>query len=83
MLSRLVNLGKVCGSDNDMKVLDLLDKKGRMCVGDMEIRLGMAQTSVSKSLKRLRDAGVVECEVDGSFRHYSVTGFWKGIKKLK
>jgi DNA-binding transcriptional ArsR family regulator len=39
-------------------------------VGEIERRLRMAQPAVSKHLRVLRDAGFVECTVDGQRRLY-------------
>lgn len=39
-------------------------------VGEIEQQLGMAQPTVSKHLRVLRDAGFVECEIDAQRRVY-------------
>jgi len=41
-------------------------------VGDIEQQLGMPQTSVSKHLRVLRDAGFVEARVDAQRRVYRI-----------
>lgn len=42
-------------------------------VGDLERELGLSQPAVSKHLRVLREAGVVECDVDAQRRVYRLT----------
>jgi DNA-binding transcriptional ArsR family regulator len=51
------------------RILDLLRKDERP-VGDLVARLELSQPAVSKHLRVLRDAGLVEARVDGSRRLY-------------
>jgi DNA-binding transcriptional ArsR family regulator len=53
------------------RILDLL-RDGESAVGDMVALLGMSQPAVSKQLRVLRDAGVVEARVDAQRRLYRV-----------
>ena len=43
-----------------------------MAVGDIETHLGVPQTTVSKHLRILRQAGVVECSVAAQRRIYQI-----------
>ena len=51
------------------EVLDLL-REGERPVGDLVDALAMSQPAVSKHLRVLRDAGLVEVRVDGPRRIY-------------
>lgn len=51
------------------EILDLL-REGERPVGDLVDRLGLSQPSVSKHLRVLRDAGLVEVRPDGQRRLY-------------
>lgn len=50
-------------------ILNLLTSSQKS-VGELEHELGMSQPSVSKHLRVLREAGVVESTVDGQHRFY-------------
>ncbi len=52
-------------------ILSLLSSSER-CVGEIERRLRMPQPSVSKHLRVLRDAGLVEARVDAQRRVYRI-----------
>jgi DNA-binding transcriptional ArsR family regulator len=51
------------------EILDLL-REGERPVGDLVDRLGLSQPAVSKHLRVLRDAGLVEVRPDGQRRLY-------------
>jgi DNA-binding transcriptional ArsR family regulator len=59
----------VLAEPNRRSILGLLASSERT-VGEIEHRLGMPQTSVSKHLRVLRDAGLVEARVDAQRRVY-------------
>lgn len=61
----------ILAEPNRRAILSLLASSER-CVGDIERRLGMPQTSVSKHLKVLRDAGFVESRVEAQRRVYRI-----------
>ena len=52
-------------------ILTLL-ASGERSVGDLESALGLTQTSVSKHLRVLRDAGFVEATIDAQRRVYRI-----------
>ncbi len=53
------------------RILELLREADRP-VGDLVARLGMSQPGVSKHLRVLREAGLVEARVDAQRRLYRV-----------
>lgn len=53
------------------RILDLLRDRERL-VGDLVDELGLAQPTVSKHLRVLRDAGLVEARPDAQRRWYRV-----------
>jgi len=53
-------------------ILDLL-RDGELPVGDLVERLGMSQPLVSKHLRVLRDAGLVDVRADAQRRLYRLT----------
>ena len=52
-------------------ILDLL-RQGELPVGELVQRLGMSQPLVSKHLRALKDAGLVQARVDAQRRLYRV-----------
>ena len=59
------------GEDSRRRILDLL-VEGERPVGDLVQLLSLSQPAVSKHLKALRDAGLVEARVDAQRRIYRV-----------
>lgn len=59
----------VLADPNRRRILDLLREDERP-VGDLVRALGMSQPAVSKHLRTLRDAGLVEARVDAQRRVY-------------
>lgn len=53
------------------RILDVL-REGESAVGDLVAQLGLTQPLVSKHLRVLREAGLVEVRVDGQRRIYRV-----------
>jgi len=51
------------------RILDLL-RGGEQTVGDLVSELGLSQPGVSKHLRVLRQAGLVEVQADGQRRRY-------------
>ena len=51
------------------RILDLL-RGGEQTVGDLVSALGLSQPGVSKHLRVLRQAGLVEVRADGQHRRY-------------
>jgi DNA-binding transcriptional ArsR family regulator len=52
-------------------ILDCL-REGELAVGDLVTALALAQPSVSKHLRVLRDAGIVDVRVDAQRRLYRI-----------
>jgi DNA-binding transcriptional ArsR family regulator len=59
------------GEASRRRILDLL-VEGERPVGDLVQHLSLSQPAVSKHLKALRDAGLVEARVDAQRRLYRV-----------
>jgi len=67
----MVSAFEIIAEPNRRAILGLLASSER-CVGDIERRLRMPQTSVSKHLRVLREAGFVESRVEAQRRVYRV-----------
>jgi DNA-binding transcriptional ArsR family regulator len=62
---------EVLAEDNRRRILDLLVDHER-AVGDLVERLSLSQPAVSKHLKVLREAGLVEARTDAQRRVYRI-----------
>jgi len=60
---------EIIAEPNRRAILSLL-VSSQQSVGDIERNLGMSQPTVSKHLRVLRDAGIVEVKVDAQRRLY-------------
>jgi DNA-binding transcriptional ArsR family regulator len=66
-----LELFEVVAEPNRRRILDLLLTREQP-VGDLVAALSVSQPAVSKHLRILRDAGLVEARVDGQRRLYRV-----------
>jgi DNA-binding transcriptional ArsR family regulator len=64
-------LFEVVAEPQRRRILELL-RDGERSVGELVDELGLSQPGVSKHLRVLRDAGVVDARVDGQRRIYRV-----------
>lgn len=62
---------KALGDETRLKILQLLLNR-QLSAGDIATEVGATQYNVSRHLKVLRDAGLIECEKQGQFRLYRV-----------
>ena len=62
---------QVLAEPRRLQILDLL-RDGERPVGDLVDRLGVSQPAVSKHLRVLRDAGLVEARADAQRRLYRI-----------
>lgn len=62
---------EVLAEESRRRILDLLIERNRP-VGDLVDQLGLSQPTVSKHLKVLRDAGLVDVHADAQRRIYGV-----------
>ena len=64
-LVTLAELGKALSHPARIAILELLAKKEQCLCGDLVDELPLAQPSVSRHLKALKDAGLIKGEIDG------------------
>ncbi|MBU1062071.1 MAG: metalloregulator ArsR/SmtB family transcription factor [Candidatus Omnitrophica bacterium] len=62
---------KTCADKNRIRILKLLQEK-KMCVCELAFVLGITQPSVSRHLKKLKKAGLVEIEQDSFWTNYFI-----------
>ena len=72
-LEQLVSLHRALGDGTRMKILWIL-LPGELCVGDLARSLDMPESAVSRQLRELRSAKLVQSRRDKRNRYYSVSG---------
>ena len=68
-VNEFVKVMKALSDPNRVKLLKMLQNK-KMCVCEIQAALGLAQPTVSKHLKILTDAGLVDFQKDGLWVNY-------------
>ncbi|OEU61790.1 MAG: transcriptional regulator [Desulfobacterales bacterium S5133MH16] len=71
-MNAFVKVMKAVSDPNRVKIVKLL-QQNTMCVCELQSALGISQPSVSKHLKILEDAGLVDFQKDGLWVNYSLT----------
>lgn len=72
---------KACSDDNRIRILKLLEKR-KLCVCEIAFVLGIAQPSVSRHLKKLMNAGLIETEKDSFWTNYFLAPDNKYAKEM-
>jgi ArsR family transcriptional regulator len=67
-----IRVMKALSDPNRVKILKLLQHRPHMCVCEIQALLEIAQPTVSKHLKALEDAGLVDYRKDGLWVNYSL-----------
>ena len=63
---------KALSDPNRVKIIKLLEQK-KMCVCELQGAIGIAQPTVSKHLRILEEAGLVDYQKDGLWVNYYLT----------
>jgi ArsR family transcriptional regulator len=71
-VKEFIKVMKALSDPNRVKLLKMLQKR-MMCVCEIQAALGIAQPTVSKHLKLLEDAGLVNRKKEGLWVNYSLT----------
>lgn len=80
---RLAELAKAIGHPLRVRILRLLAKRKGCICGELVDELPVAQSTVSQHLKMLRDAGLIQGEIDGPQICYCIApGVLEELKEL-
>jgi len=71
-MKSFIKIMKALSDPNRVKIIKLLQHKSDMCVCELKSLLAIAQPTVSKHLKILEEAGLVEFRKDGLWVNYSL-----------
>ncbi len=81
--NELANMAKAIGHPARIAILQHLVKKNACVCGDIVEELGLAQATTSQHLKELKNAGIVQGNVDGVSVCYCINPkVWKQYKEL-
>lgn len=72
MMRIFIRLMKALSDPNRVRALKLLEK-GELCVCEVQKTLGLAQSTVSRHMKLLEDAGLVKRRRQGGWIFYSLS----------
>ncbi|MFK5956945.1 MAG: metalloregulator ArsR/SmtB family transcription factor [Planctomycetota bacterium] len=68
----LARLAKALGNPARVRILRVLIAQQSCIAGDLQAEVGLAASTVSQHLKRLKQAGWIQGEVDGPRRCYCI-----------
>jgi ArsR family transcriptional regulator len=71
-MKQLTKVMKALSDPGRVKILKMLERR-EMCVCEMRHALGLAQPTVSKHLKELVEAGLIEGRKDAQWTNYALT----------
>jgi ArsR family transcriptional regulator len=77
----LATYAKALGHPARVRILRILAQQNECICGEMVALLPLAQSTVSQHLKVLKDAGLVQGEIDGPRVRYCIAG--GALKRLK
>lgn len=78
---RLAELGKALGHPLRVRILQILARRQSCVCGELVDELPVAQSTVSQHLKILKEAGLIQGEIDGPRTCYCVSR--GAVKELK
>lgn len=67
-----IKVMKALRDPNRVKIVKML-QHGELCVCEIQATLGVSQPTVSKHVKLLEEAGLLDSRKDGLWVHYSLT----------
>lgn len=69
MLDTTQQLFKIFADKNRLRIFKLLEQR-KMCVCELAEILGVTQPSISRHLKKMKEAGLIQDEQDGFWTNY-------------
>lgn len=71
-MKEFIRVMKAVSDPTRVKILKILEKR-MMCVCELQAAIGIAQSTTSKHLKLLEDAGLVESHKEGLWVNYTLS----------
>lgn len=79
--AELATLAKALGNPARIRILRLLARRNTCVCGEIVDELGLAQSTVSQHLKVMKEAGIVQGEIDGPRVCYCLSS--RTLRRLK
>lgn len=70
--NQMAAMAKALGHPARIAILEYLIKKGTCVCGDIVDELPLSQSTISQHLKAMKEAGIIQGEIDGTFRCYCI-----------
>ena len=77
----LAAMAKALAHPARVRIMRVLDERSTCVTGDVVLELGLAQSTVSEHLRILREAGLIQGEIEGPRTRYCVNA--AGLASLK
>jgi ArsR family transcriptional regulator len=77
----LAAMAKALAHPARVRIIRVLDERQACVTGDVVIELGLAQSTVSEHLRILREAGLIQGEIEGPRTRYCISAV--GLARLK
>jgi ArsR family transcriptional regulator len=71
-MEKLVQIAKILSDTNRVKIIALMYREKELCVCELCDTLQLSQPLVSRHLKQMRDAGLVQTKQSGKWIIYSL-----------
>ena len=71
-MKRFESILKALADEKRARILKLVSGR-KLCVCELADMLGITQPAVSRHLKKLKSAGLIDCEQDGFWTNYFIT----------
>jgi len=71
-MKELVQIGKIISDENRIKMLALMQREKELCVCEICDTLKLSQPLVSRHLKQMRKAAIVQTKKSGKWTIYSL-----------
>ncbi len=81
-MKKFLKVMKALSDPNRIKIIKMLEQR-TLCVCELQAALGISQSTVSKHLKILEEAGLVTFKKDGSWVNYHLNVDSKNIYSSK
>jgi len=72
MVASTAAMAKTLGNPTRLEILRLLAHRGTCMTGDVVAEIPLARSTISEHLRVLREAGLVQNEIDGPRTHYCI-----------
>ncbi len=81
--NRIAKLAKAIGHPARIAILEVLLKKNSCICGDIVEELPLSQSTVSQHLKELKEAGIIQGDIDGASICYCINEkIWKETQSI-